>query len=935
MKKGLKIALIVVLSLVVVAGATLGIAYATNGDYVKNTFALMTKDDDEYFKWVTQKNVDKSLEQSKTMLLSTAEASEKEPAMTMSNELTVEITDKFKQFILEQAGNRVSNADVINILKPISFSSVMAADKENFGSSFAVKFNGAEIVKLASLIRPGAKEAYVAIPSYKSDAIDLSELARTDISKYFDVAQINESFKQMGIDVTLTEADVKDVFTLMAKFSELASKYSMNMLEQDKIEDNIATINNELNKVLNEIDGAVLEKNVEIDVNGVSTECNTVTVKLTQKDIMRIIINIFNEKEAEVKKILLDELKVPAEEVERFLKQAKEALDKAKDDKTINLGVDLVLYVNNRGEYIGANVKIGAANTKVNIKSLTVEEDKNTTKTGYEITAAGVRLLKGTITNVTNGTEKKQTIDIAIGDMIKTVVPQLQNFSFQIESTQDDGNPKDIKNSVEFMVKDGADKLVGLKIDSTVNSEEAILPINLDSANKIAYNKLLDSDYLTIKDVVLYMVDRIEAINDETVNKAFLEGYNRSAGAEAAKSISEIKEKINNTDFSEAEKQLKDSLKQGLEKEFENLGEFAQSFNLAGLELGPVPEPVDDHSLKVDPDIMQAYSKPEYAAYITGFEYSDIDLSDKLSTVDYVELERCKEAFLGSINVEKVLSQDINRTVEFSDAVLFDAIPIVGGFTVKMYEYTKVPAKVGEYQYGVGVDDQLIGLKKGDSKVINITLGNEFGDFAGYNGDFKVTVSGIYDYIYPEWTEEYLCGFKGYPSLEELEQKLIDENGLNDIIIDDTMIYNAAKETIFENFVDTEAFERLYDEKKNEYLSEMSQSLIDSGMSDKPYYDYLLELGNSEEDIELLLENEVKNPLMKEIIISYVAYKENLQTSFRECIEARGISVEEATQDMYESIMRGPGEAAFYDEAISKKAYTLFLENIKANMKEE
>ena len=57
--KGLKIALIVIAAILVLAGAVFAYIYSTKKEYVQNKWAMMTKDDTEYFRWVMDKNIAK------------------------------------------------------------------------------------------------------------------------------------------------------------------------------------------------------------------------------------------------------------------------------------------------------------------------------------------------------------------------------------------------------------------------------------------------------------------------------------------------------------------------------------------------------------------------------------------------------------------------------------------------------------------------------------------------------------------------------------------------------------------------------------------------------------------------------------------------------------------------------------------------------------
>ena len=136
------------------------------------------------------------------------------------------------------------------------------------------------------------------------------------------------------------------------------------------------------------------------------------------------------------------------------------------------------------------------------------------------------------------------------------------------------------------------------------------------------------------------------------------------------------------------------------------------------------------------------------------------------------EIEKKKEEFLAKYKYSFPIESD-DPTADWGDEVVMDIVPLLLGAPYPGMEYKDAYAYLGEQWYGEGLDEKVIGSKVGDVMDVEATLGDDFGAFSGYKGQFRVTITAIHKYVRPEWTESFVVDRLGYPSLEACEEAIL------------------------------------------------------------------------------------------------------------------------------------------------------------------
>ena len=122
-------------------------------------------------------------------------------------------------------------------------------------------------------------------------------------------------------------------------------------------------------------------------------------------------------------------------------------------------------------------------------------------------------------------------------------------------------------------------------------------------------------------------------------------------------------------------------------------------------------------------------------------------------------------------------SQITDRGAQVGDALIIDFKGFIGdnqfeGGTASGFNLEKL----GQGHFIPGFEDQLVGVKVGETKDVNVTFPQEYraAHLAGQDARFEVTVHSIIETKLAE-VDEDLAMMVGYESVEELEAKVLEE----------------------------------------------------------------------------------------------------------------------------------------------------------------
>jgi trigger factor len=165
-------------------------------------------------------------------------------------------------------------------------------------------------------------------------------------------------------------------------------------------------------------------------------------------------------------------------------------------------------------------------------------------------------------------------------------------------------------------------------------------------------------------------------------------------------------------------------------------------------------------------------TRPEFE--LKDYIGTEVEKENYIVTDDDVlkQLEQIREARGNLI----ALSEE--RGIKDGDYVTLDYEAFEGDKAIEGIKATDFPLKMGSKQFYQGVEDALIGIKKGESTEVTIDFEVSYfhTKLAGKTVTFKINIKEIKEISLPELNEDFVKGLGGeITNLEELKQKIKEE----------------------------------------------------------------------------------------------------------------------------------------------------------------
>ena len=867
--KGLKIALIAIVAVIAILGAVFAFIYSTKKEYVQNKWAMMTKDDTEYFHWVVDRNLEKVKEDSAQSANSLSSSNgdvnvntERSEEWTTEGNLSVGIGAELGGMIF---GSNFAGIENAGIKYDIS------EDKnKTISLDIIPSYKNVEIIEAAGVLNFAEKRAFLGVPSYRPEAVEISEIC-VDI---FDRLELAKKIAGENADFN----------SLRWKCESIKKGFNAEKKEQL------------IRIVTDKVTEATLEKEKDISVNGLELkEVNVLTAKLSKDDCIKITEEYLDIIEKDVISKLpntnaagiMDALKGASTVFDseagdaalnrddvgylgsKLLDQLLGSIDlgsgisgltsqisglgsifgdvagtvqiftdklgssdlndawaATKEDilnklKAASVSADLTIYVDDEGNIKGGAVKLNYNETKIKLDSVFIKDEannkdnsetantaENKTKCATEISLNGLKLASIMSEKEKKDGKKYFNIDIKPGGMIEALLKGASSWVLNIN-----GNISDKvsgKTDLDLKINLTGDKgeLAHIYLTNTFKEGVSHQSLNTSDENVIDIMDLADTDYINLTEILKPIVGKLEEINDEGLNNfisSFLQGELGLKDMDVPGLKMMVDSGLTSAGNSVVKQKLKEILHIEPPYEYSSLTEkpktagegiYAYSWDVfKGASTGPIYE-------KLNFKVYDYFDKPD--AYVADLE---------------TEKMKFLQEYLGQTFEHEATADEY---IEMGDRIVFDVIPLIGGMPIESYAYLGEKTTVGNYDYGPGIDDKLVGVKKGQTVELELTLGDDFGSFSGYTGNFRITVQEITKVVEAGWNEGFIVGQLGYESLESLEKELLSkaQTELDEIKPTDEQIKDAFFNSIIENVNPDTASTEITEALKAEKLAE-------------------------------------------------------------------------------------------------------------------
>ena len=228
----------------------------------------------------------------------------------------------------------------------------------------------------------------------------------------------------------------------------------------------------------------------------------------------------------------------------------------------------------------------------------------------------------------------------------------------------------------------------------------------------------------------------------------------------------------------------------------------------------------------------------------------------------------------------KMVEAEEGAVIEKGDFAIIDFAGTVEGEPFSGGEGKGYPLEVGSNSFIPGFEDQLVGLKKGDSTDVDVTFPEEYfvKELAGKQAIFKVNVQDVKRKELPELTDEYVAANSDCKTVEELRasykermQKAAENNA--QIAYEKALIDLAVANAEFE------VPEIMIEDRVTQMIDEMRMSLEARKLTLEQYMQY------SCIDMKQLRERQhdaaVEN-VKTDLVLDAIAKAENIQVSMED-----------------------------------------------------
>ena len=302
-----------------------------------------------------------------------------------------------------------------------------------------------------------------------------------------------------------------------------------------------------------------------------------------------------------------------------------------------------------------------------------------------------------------------------------------------------------------------------------------------------------------------------------------------------------------------------------------------------------------------------------------GIELSKVEYTVKDEDIDH-ELGHMAERNARLVNVE-------DRPVEANDTTVIDFEGFVDGVAFEGGKAENHELVIGSNTFIPGFEDQIIGMKIGEEKDINVTFPEEYfsKDLAGKEATFKVKLHEIKKKELPAMDDEFAKDVSEFDTLDELKnsikEKLEEQNASKAKYETEEAAIKAVSEAteidIPSGMIETET---------DNMIKDIEQRLSYQGLK---LDQYLQIMNKSEEDMRKELEEQAKISVKTKLVIEAIVAAEKIEATEEE-VNAKLEEMATMYGSTVEELSKNESLKLYIEETVkSEKAVAFIVENAK------
>ena len=304
-------------------------------------------------------------------------------------------------------------------------------------------------------------------------------------------------------------------------------------------------------------------------------------------------------------------------------------------------------------------------------------------------------------------------------------------------------------------------------------------------------------------------------------------------------------------------------------------------------------------------------------------DYKGVEIEKIVNEVKDEDVERDIEQ-LQKRNARVVL---VEREAKEGDTVLFDYAGFVGEEQFEGGTAERQELRLGSGMFIPGFEEQLVGVKPGEQKDVNVTFPTEYHaeDLAGKEAVFKCTVHEVKEEQLPELDDEFAKDVSEFDTLDELKQSVRERLEKYAQASAENQMQDAALMKVVEaNEIEVPAV--MIEDEMNRMAQELDQQLRYQGLTLAQYLEFTKkDMAAFKEEIRPDAERQVKTRM----ILVGIADAEKLEVSEEEMeeeLKVMAIQYQTTADEMKKMI--GEENLSFLAKDLKvKKAIKLIYDN--------
>ena len=270
---------------------------------------------------------------------------------------------------------------------------------------------------------------------------------------------------------------------------------------------------------------------------------------------------------------------------------------------------------------------------------------------------------------------------------------------------------------------------------------------------------------------------------------------------------------------------------------------------------------------------------------------------------------------------------EVDRPVENGDFVTLDISASADGETVNEASANDLVYEVGSGLFLEGVDEVLVGVGKGTTFSFDAPLPDGFGEHAGREVTFQITVSNIRIRVRPELTDEWVDEVTEFDTIDEMRAEMREQLGQMKVKV----LANRFRELAIGQLVDAidiDVPDAIVRSEMDDILHRFGHRLEQQGVE---FADYLEVTGQSQEDFLTDATAQADRGVRTRLLLDAVVDQEGLEVTDDEIMAVVNAALAretEATLDAatFREALRGsPEEKSITSDILRNKALEKIL----------